>query len=94
MCYIGKTVSQKGHCEGNTGNYLFNLALESYISKEEADVSFYSLWDFEKHSAEFVNNNFDMVLYSTANIINPKANLITSKDFSTNTIYLAKLAKE
>ena len=76
LCYIGKSVYQKGLWEGNSGNYLFNLSLETALANANTEVSFYPLSDFESHSPDFVNNNFDLVLYSAANIINRKC-----KDF-------------
>lgn len=57
---------------GNSGNFLFNLALESYLDSEKCDIDFCSIYDFATHSSDFVNNNYDMVLYSAANIINAK----------------------
>lgn len=72
LCYMEKTVSKKGLFNGNSGNFLFNLALETYLFGAGANVDFFPHTDLCVHSSDFVNKNYDMVLYSAANIINPK----------------------
>lgn len=72
MCIIGKTRSQKGFYSGNTGNFLFNLALEKFLDNAGADVVYNENIFENKFTPEYINENFDLVLFSSANFINPK----------------------
>lgn len=72
FCYIGKTASQDGFYNGNSGNFLFNLALETFLNNPNCQVEFSNknldeITDFER-----INSNFDLVLISSANFINAK----------------------
>lgn len=72
FCSIGKTASQDGFYNGNSGNFLFNLALETFLNNPNCQVEFSNknldeITDFEK-----INSNFDLVLISSANFINVK----------------------
>ena len=42
------------------------------MTNNEAQVSYFPLENFGKHKSDFINNNFDLVLYSCANFINPR----------------------
>ncbi len=72
MCIIGKTRSQKGFYSGNTGNFLFNLALEKFLDNAGADVVYNEKIFENKFTPEYINENFDLALFSSANFINPK----------------------
>lgn len=78
LCIINKTVEQtsdysKGVKQnfnkyyGNTGNFLFNFALQKFLTNDYCDVT-YSNENI--HDTNYINSNFDMVLFSTANILN------------------------
>ncbi len=61
-----------GDCAGNSGNKLFIQACEQYLTKP--DIEFTYLTD--DMSADYINQEFDLILLPTANIFNTSPSVI------------------
>ena len=59
---------------GNSGNKLYNTAVEQYLTKEDIAYSYYT----GEETAEEINGKYDMAVFTTANIFN--ANPIVTKE--------------
>lgn len=51
---------------GNSGNKLFNTAVEQYLTKEDIDYAYYN----GSESVEEINEKYDLAIFTTANIFN------------------------
>lgn len=51
---------------GNSGNKLFNTAVEQYLTKEDIDYAYYN----GSESVDEINEKYDMAIFTTANIFN------------------------
>lgn len=78
LCNINKTVKEtsdyrKGIKEnfhkyrGNSGNFLFNFALEKFLTNDFCNVTYSNE---NLNDIDYINSNFDMVLFSAANVLN------------------------
>lgn len=85
LCIIGKTIDKTSdYCKGvkqnfkkyggNTGNFLFNYALEKYLTNDLCSVTYSNIQIFKYsniiENINYINSNFDMILFSSANILN------------------------
>ncbi len=63
-----------GNLAGNSGNKLFIQACEQYLTKQDIEVGYLT----EGMTNDFINQNFDRVVFPTANIFNERKNVLQS----------------
>lgn len=67
---------------GNSGNKLFNTAVEQYLTKEDIEYSYYT----GSESVDEINGKYDMAIFTTANIFNAHPRIRKELDVFAETI--------
>ena len=72
---------------GNSGNKLFNTAVEQYLTKENIEYSYYN----GSETVEEINEKYDMAIFTTANIFNAHPRIRKELDVFADTIKRFKI---
>ncbi len=67
---------------GNSGNKLFNTAVEQYLTKEDIEYAYYT----GSESVDEINGRYDMAIFTTANIFNAHPRIRKELDVFAETI--------
>lgn len=67
---------------GNSGNKLFNTAVEQYLTKEDIGYAYYT----GSESVDEINERYDMAIFTTANIFNAHPRIRKELDVFAETI--------
>lgn len=67
---------------GNSGNKLFNTAVEQYLTKEDIEYAYYT----GREPVEEINEKYDLAIFTTANIFNAHPRIRKELDVFAETI--------